>query len=357
MEFQDMLKTSLCCGAALVVLAGTAWAGETWTVDQWSPAYDFSKSPTETSYTALDKASKEWNLCVIFPHLKDPYWVATDYGVVSQARKLGVRADIFESGGYPNLDKQIEQVKHCATAGTYDAILLGTVSYDLMTPTVVEAAKTVPVFATVNQILGDGLSGMVAVNWVDLGRAAGQYFVENHPAGSTPVKVAWIPGPETAGWVKFTDQGFRDVIKDTAVDLVTVKYGDTGKDIQKTLVEDALDEFPDIEYIAGNAVAIEAAMAVIRQRGLTDKVKLVADYFTPAMYRGVRRGVIVSAPTDSAALQGVLSVDQAVRFLEGKSTADHVGPVIFSVEKSNVKDFPVQESLAPSDFTPVFNVP
>ncbi|MCF8479864.1 MAG: TMAO reductase system periplasmic protein TorT [Rhodospirillum sp.] len=352
-----MIKISIICGAALVCLAGSASAGETWTVDQWSPSYDFSNNPKETTYSSMEKASKDWNLCVVFPHLKDPYWVATNFGVVDQARKLGVRADIFESGGYPNLDKQIEQVKHCAAAGTYDAILLGTVSYDLMTPTVVEAAKSIPVFATVNQIQGDGLSGMVAVNWVDMGRAAGRYFVEQHPAGSTPAKVAWIPGPETAGWVKFTDKGFREVIKDAAVDLVTVKYGDTGNDIQKTLVEDTLDEFPDVEYIAGNAVAIEAAMAIVRQRGLTGKVKLVADYFTPAIYRGVRRGVIVSAPTDSAALQGVLSVDQAVRFLEGTSTADHIGPVIFNVDTTNVQDFPVAESLAPSEFTPVFSVP
>jgi hypothetical protein len=35
---------------------------------------------------------------------------------------------------------------------------------------------------------------------------------------------------------------------------------------------------------------------------------------------------------------------------------EHVGPVIFTVTKANVKSFPLEESLAPSDFTPTFTV-
>ena len=346
-----LLATGLILGLSSV----SASAFQTWSVDQWTPPYNFGNAPTSSSYTALAKASKKWKLCVIFPHLKDPYWVATNYGVVEHAKKLGVAVDIYTSGGYPNLERQIEQVRACAGAD-YDAIVLGTVSYDKMTPTVVEAAKSLPVFATVNQILPDGISGMTAVDWIDMGRAAGRYFRDNHPAGSDKVSVAWIPGPEGHGWVRFTDQGFRELLAGSSAEIVTVKYGDTGKDIQQQLVQDALDEFPDVDYIAGNAVAIEAAMSVVRQRGLKDKIKLVADYFTPAMYRGLRRGLVASAPTDSAALQGTLSIDQAVRFLEGQVIADHVGPEIFGVDRSNIRDFPIHESLAPIDFTPVFNV-
>lgn len=341
--------------ASSLMTAGVSMASGSWTLDRWSTPYDFSSSTETVDYAALGTATKKWKLCVVFPHLKDPYWVATNYGVVEHARRIGVAVDIFESGGYSNLDKQKEQVKHCAAQG-YDAILLGTVSYDQMTPTVVEVSQTLPVFATVNQIMPDGISGMAAVNWIDMGRAAGRYFAEQHPAGGDPVKVAWIPGPETAGWVQFTDQGFREEIEGAAIELVTTKYGDTGKDIQRQLILDAIEEFPDLDYIAGNAVAIEVAMSVLRQQGKTDQIKLVADYFTPAMYRGIRRGVIASAPTDSAALQGVLSVDQAVRYLEGNVVADHVGPVIFNVSKKNMKEFPVNESLAPSGFTPTFSV-
>lgn len=346
-----LTTTSLLC----TILPGVAMSQQSWTLHQWDPPYDFNNEPSLVEYTALESATQNWNLCVIFPHLKDPYWVATNFGVMQHAEQLGISVTLFEAGGYPNLEEQLALFQDCVDGG-YDAILLGTVSHSEMTPAVVAAAESVPVFATVNQIQADGLSGMTAVNWVEMGRAAGRYFQEQYPAGSSPVTVAWVPGPETAGWVQFTDAGFREVVDGAAVEIVSVKYGDTGREIQQELVEDVLDEFPDVDYIAGNAVAIEAAMSVVRQRGLQDQVRLVADYFTPAMLRGVRRGVIASAPTDSAALQGVLSVDQAVRYLEGAVIADHVGPVIFNVDSDNVRDFPVDESLAPADFEPTFVV-
>lgn len=336
-----------------LALAGTAHAQQ-WTVDTWSPAYDFSNSPSKLQYQALDKASKKWKLCVVFPHLKDPYWVATNFGVATHARKLGVAMDLFEAGGYGNLDKQIEQIQNCA-AGDYDAILLGSVSVDKVTPAVVEAAKSKPVFATVNYMNPEGLTGMVSVDWTDMGRAAGEYFKNTYPAGSNPVKVAWIPGPETAGWVQVTDKGFREVIADSSVELVTTKYGDTGSDIQAAYVSEVLEEHADVQYIAGNAVAIEVAMSVLRRKNIVN-VALVSDYFTPAMYRGVRRNRIASAPSDSSALQGMLSVDQAVRHLEGKTIANHIGPVIFNVTQENYKSFPREESLAPSDFKNTFKV-
>lgn len=351
------MRTSTSLGAAFLVAAATSALAiqSTLTLTSWGEHFNFDSQTTALDYTPLSKAEKKWKLCVVFPHLKDPYWVATNYGVVSHARSLGVAVDLFEAGGYDHLEEQKKLVKDCAAAD-YDAILLGTVSYDQMTETVTEAAQSVPVFATVNAIQGDGITGMVAVDWHDMGRAAGQYFVDNYPQGGDAPTVAWLPGPEAAGWVTFTDAGFREVMQNSAAEISAVYYGDTGADFQRALVEEALDANPDLDYIAGNAVAIEAAMGVLRQRGLTDQVGLVADYFTPAMYRGVRRGIISSAPTDSAALQGTLSVDQAVRHLEGKETPGHIGPVIFSVTKENSSTFPVDQSLAPADFNPTFKV-
>lgn len=351
------MRTFTSLAAAFFVATATSALAiqSTLALTSWSEPFEFSSQTSTLDYTPLSKAKQKWKLCVVFPHLKDPYWVATNYGVVSHARQLGVAVDLYEAGGYGELEEQKKLVTDCAAAD-YDAILLGTVSYDQMTSTVMEAAQSVPVFATVNAIHGDGITGMVSVDWTDMGRAAGNYFVDNYPQGGEAPSVAWLPGPETAGWVTFTDAGFREVMQNSAAEISGVYYGDTGADVQRALVEQALDANPDLDYIAGNAVAIEAAMGVLRQRGLTDQVQLVADYFTPAMYRGIRRGIISSAPTDSAALQGTLSVDQAVRHLEGMETPRHVGPVIFSVSKANAQSFPVDQSLAPADFNPTFKV-
>jgi protein TorT len=47
---------------------------------------------------------------------------------------------------------------------------------------------------------------------------------------------------------------------------------------------------------------------------------VLSTYFTPGVYRGIVRGKIMAAPTDSPVLQGRLSVDQAVELLEGGAT-------------------------------------
>ena len=56
------------------------------------------------------------------PDLKDSYWVASNYGIVDEARRLGVRAYTFQAGGYDQLPKQLAQFDDCL-ASNPDAIL------------------------------------------------------------------------------------------------------------------------------------------------------------------------------------------------------------------------------------------
>ena len=65
-------------------------------------------------------------LCAIYPHLKDSYWLSVNYGMVSEAKRNNINLRVLESGGYPNLEKQQQQLSLCKNWGA-DAILLGTV--------------------------------------------------------------------------------------------------------------------------------------------------------------------------------------------------------------------------------------
>jgi ABC-type sugar transport system substrate-binding protein len=95
---------------------------------------------------------------------------------------------------------------------------------------------------------------------------AGEYLAQRHPAGSEPVKAARFPGPQGAGWVNFVEEGFRKAIADSAARVVVTKSGDAGKEIQLLLIEDVLEERPDIDYIVGSAVTAEAAISILRAR-------------------------------------------------------------------------------------------
>ena len=55
--------------------------------------------------------------------------------------------------------------------------------------------------------------------------------------------------------------------------------------MQLKLVEDVLQANPDMKYIAGTAVTAEASIGLLRERGLIDKIGLLAFYMTPGVLR------------------------------------------------------------------------
>jgi protein TorT len=326
-----------------------------WDLEVWQQPFRYDSPSHEIQYRPLATANRQWKLCVSYPHMKDAYWLNVNYGMVQEARRLGVTMELVEAGGYPNLERQLSQIERCVREGA-DALIVGAVSYEGLTAAVTRIASEVPVLATVNDIQDDGITAKSGVSWVSMGRVVGEYLAERHPMGSDPVKVAWFPGPLGAGWVTFIERGFREGITEGALEVVTTKWGDTGKEIQRTLVQEALEEHPDIDYIVGNALTAEAAISVLRARGLEDQVGIVSTYFTHGVFRGIKRGRILAAPTDSPVLQGRLSIDQAVRVLERQPFVKHAGPSIILIHGENLEDFNLDSSLAPPSFLPTFKV-
>jgi protein TorT len=87
---------------------------------------------------------------------------------------------------------------------------------------------------------------------------------------------------------------------------------------------------------------------------LSDRIKVVSYYFTPEVYRGIKRGHILCAPTDSPVIQGRLAVDQMVRILEHKPYHKRVGPQIYIIDRHNVDSFDRETSLAPGGFRAIY---
>src|SRR4029079_4513591 len=288
--------------------------------------------------------------------MKDAYWLAVDYGVADEAKRQGVKMQLVEAGGYTELQKQISQIEDCVAAGA-NAVIIGAISFDGMNNLVAEIRKkNIPVIDVINGISSPELSAKSLVSFGEMGAKAGEYLAKLHPKGSAPVKVAWFPGPPGAGWVEAGNTGFLGAIKDSAIEVVETKYGDTGKEVQAKLVEDTLQAHPDISYVVGTAVTAEAAVPILKSRGLEKKIKVLSYYYTPGVHQGIGSGSIMAAPTDSPVIQGRIAVDQAVRILEGKSYMKHVGPALFVVQQSNVKTFNTESTLAPASFKPTFKV-
>lgn len=353
-----VLKTATAL-ALSAAIPGGAFAEEAWfpyAAEEVTPAFSAEGDVNAVTYDALASAEKAWNICVSFPHMKDAYWLGVDYGVVDEAKRLGVNLNLVEAGGYTELAKQISQIEDCVSGGA-DAVVVGAISYDGLNNVIGEVvAKDIPVIDVINGVSSEDISAKSLVSFKVMGYETGAYLAAKHPAGTDPVQVGWFPGPAGAGWVEAAHTGFMEAVKGSAVEVLEPRFGDTGKETQLKLVEDVLQANPDVRYLAGTAVTAEAAQGLIRERGLQGKVDLLAFYMTPGVYTGIQRGFILAAPADSMVIQGRIAIDQAVRILEGKDYIKHVGPKIFVVDPENIGEVERTNILPPDDFSPVFSV-
>lgn len=348
-----------CGGLAGIILFVTSIevlaASNIWLLNAWEPPYDYNNKPEVIRYIPVDKAKRPWRLCVSYPHLKDPYWLSVNYGMSEEARRLGVSFRLVEAGGYPNLSNQIKQIRRCIKQGA-DALIVGTVSFGNLTDEILKISKNIPVIAAVNDIDDRGVSAKVGVSWVEMGRKTGAYLAARHPAGTPPVHIALFPGPKGPEWVDFVMQGFEEALKGSAIEVVVTRRGDTGKEIQRNLVEEVLENYSNLDYLIGTAVTAEAAIGILRQQTDKHKPKIISFYFTHGVFRGIKRGRILAAPTDQPVLQGRLSIETAIRVLENNIQHKHIGPKIFTVTQSNFDQIDPRLSLAPASFSPIFEV-
>jgi len=357
--------TNLTCLFSLAVVAtllaaSAANAEEAWYpagIDVWSPPFNADHQHTARQYTPPGQASRPWRICASIPHLKDDYWLAVNFGLVNEAKRLGVALNLYEAGGYENLATQQSQIAECVAKNNAQALIVGAISADGLNSVIADySGKGIPVIDLINGVSSDKIAARVAADFYDMGLAAGKYLTALQSGTPNAAKVAWFPGPAGAAWVAAGDKGFRAALDGSALSILDGGFGDTGIAAQTRLIEAALDSHPDIDIIAGTAVSAEAAVQVLQKRNLEQRIKVIAYYFGPGIYRGIKRGAILAAPSDSQAVLARISVDQAVRALEKQELIRHLGVTIKVVDLKSLPEFDLTSSIAPAGFRPIFSV-
>ena len=320
------------------------------------PPFNTERQRHSEPYAPLEKASKPWRICASIPHLKDDYWTAVNFGLIDEARRLGAGLQLYEAGGYDELETQRKQIEECMDSGA-EGLIVSAISADGLNDLVerfTEEGK--PVVDLINGLSSDHISARSAADFWDMGNQTAQYLRRLHADDAEPIRVAWFPGPEGAAWVKAGDEGFRAGIQDSPIEVVTSAKGDTGLEAQRQLLEQAIEAYPSLDYIVGTAVTAEAAVPFLRKRGATGDVKVLAYYYSPGVHRGIGRGQIVAASTDRQTALARIAVDQVVRALEQKPILTHVAPKVLVVDRENIRDFDAGATLPPRGFRPIFSV-
>lgn len=343
-----------------VAFSSAAHAEKSWypiEVDVWQPPFNDMQQRVQKMYVPLDKAQKKWRISVFIPHLKDAYWLGVNYGLIDEARRLGVSLSIYEAGGYDRLDVQRRQIEE-GLAEKPDGLIIGAISFDGLNDIVKKVHdRGIPIIDSINGMSSPHITARVAADFRDLGFQAGAYLLKLQQKTAKPMAVAWFPGPEGAGWVAAGDAGFREALSGSTIKVMAAQYGDTGSAVQSKLVEAVLDRHADaLDFIVGTTVTAKSAVKILRRRGLADKIKVLSYYYGPGVHRGIRRGNIVAAPTDLTVIQARIAMDVMVRILEKKDYFKHVAPRVLVVDHSNIRRWDSSTTLAPRGFRPIFSI-
>lgn len=294
-------------------------------------------------------AQRNWKLCALYPSLKDAYWLSINYGMVRQAKASGVTLKVFEASGYSQLDAQREQLGLCREWGA-DAILLG--SSVSQFPDLAKSVGSVPVIGVVNALNYPAMKARVGVPWFQMGYQTGRYLAE-HSSEPQP-NVLLMPGPKDAGGSREMTEGFREAVQGSKINIVDVVYGDNDMEVQRNLLQDMLEKYPQTNVVAGNALAAQVAMGEDRNR--ERPLGIVSFYLSHQVYRGLKRHRIIAAASDQMVLQGELAISQAVRVLQHQPVENNVSPQILTLTPRNISPQKVEQSLSPVGFRPVYEL-
>jgi len=316
----------------------------------------------EPGFFSLTKpGTKPWRVAYLFPHLKDPYWVGCAYGVINEAKRLGITADILAAKGYDDLDGQLRLMDK-AIAAKYDAIVLSPISQTGNNASIAKArALGIPVFELANDSTSDDLQVKVTTSLKSMGFDATRWVLyDAQRRGLKSVNVALLPGPADAGWVIGEVEGTKDAVRKAwmKINILDIKYGDSDKAGQAQLASELLSKYGNqLDYIIGCTGCAPPASEQVKAAGLNKKIRVVAYDLTREIVGMIRDGDIAAAADTKGVSQALVVTDTAVNFLEGreKQFPHTILIKLGMVSQENFATYPFDTSIAPDGYKPVLS--
>jgi protein TorT len=343
----------------LVAVSVLAGAGQARATDWKYPVINvIGGNDVRGDWTPLPKnnITKPWHVCVLLPNMKDPYWLSVDYGLVAEARRDNINLQTYEAGGYAHLATQLNQFDDCI-AQKYDAILVAAINANGVSAEVNKAVTHgIAVIDLANGINDPHVSAHSLMPFSKMGEAAGKYLV-NLVKGK-PTTVAFLPGPQGAGFSDDTVTGFKAAIAGHSnIKISSMPRGDLGTNIQLNLVEGALQADPSINYVVALNTGAIAATIAVRSADIAKRVKIISIGVEPQVYADVKKGTIIAAVSDSPVAWSRIGIDMAVRLVEKQSMpATRSGPVPQILVTGHDNRALASLTLAPKDFRATFSI-
>lgn len=371
-------RQTILCAVLLSAASASADSTKTLPVDKFDPVPIYSVYPPIKRHSSADEAltsghvihdhyamaapaGKPWRIAFLFPHMKDPYWASCNYGVISEARRLGVAVDILPADGYSDLIGQLRKMDE-AIAAKYDAIVISPISQTANNSSIAKArALGTPVFELANDSTSDDLTIKVTTSLKGMGTEATQWVIRDaQRRGLKSINIALLPGPSDAGWVKGEVEGTFEAAHKAAIkiNIVDIKYGDSDRIEQSQLAAQLLAEHgKNLDYVLGCTGCAPAAILPIKEAGLNGKIRIVAYDLTREIADFIRKGEIFASADTKGVSQARVTLNAAVNFLEGR-TKKQPHTILIKlglVDRNSYTAYPFDTSIAPEGYIPALS--
>jgi ribose transport system substrate-binding protein len=204
-----------------------------------------------------------------------------------------------------------------------------------------DASKVMPVITQDSDCPESNRVAYIGTDNVEAGRVAGAEIKKALPDGG---KIALFVGKLDVANARERKQGIEEAIKGTKIEIVE-SFTDEGlRPTAQTNVRNALDKYPDLKCLVGlwsyNAPAI---IKVVKEKGLTGKIKVVGFDEEGPTLDGIDEGVVQSTVIQQPFEFGYLSI-RALASLARKEDAglpkNGLAYVpVRVIDKGNLKEF------------------
>ncbi len=304
-------------------------------------------APTTVEKPEHPATTAQYRIAVVPKGTAHIFWKSVKAGAEAAAQELN--AEILWNG--PEQETDIEGQKRILenfVSQKVDAIVMAACDADGLIPTVKQAAQAGIPTVTIDSGLSDPEASVcyIATDNVEGGRKAGDKLAELIGEQGAVGLIPFIKGAASSDQ---RQQGFEAAMdKYPRIKIVSTLFSESDPEIAQRVTEDMITAHPDLAGIfAANEPAGVAAARVIKERGLSGKVKLVAFDSSESEIAALREGTIQALIVQNPFKMGYEGVKTAIAHLQGKPVAKTIDTGVTVITKDTMDQPDMMKLLNP----------
>lgn len=295
-------------------------------------------------------SAQEKEIAVMLPAAGDPYFKMKAFGYTDEAEKRGYKVNIYDAGGYGNLQKQVSQIEDVIQRKVAGIVLVPA-SSDGTVPVVEKAVDAgIPVVNDGIATKSDKVTGFVGEPSYVMTELLAAYAVDKLEGNGD---VVLLSGPSGLDLTRFRVDGFKDYIaKFPGMKVVAEKFTSTASAEALTTMQDFLQSQPGVKavYAFNGPIAIGAVQALRAAGKKPGDVLVLTTDMEPETQRLMEEGWIQATVVSQPVTMARLAVQRVIEAAEGQTIPQETLTQASMITKPTLEAVDLSGQTVPADW-------